>query len=324
MTLGLWVTGSVGLITNARSHTVARRGSRLMAVAAMMSAEPCPEATDFATLERDIAAMAAAGVTRIIVEGGDGTLLAVLSAALSPAAGFARPPEFGVLAGGSTNLAAHLLGMRAKTPAALIRRISGPAGDDVAHQRALCVSVPGLARTEVGFLMSTGSLARAMDYNQRVFHKAGRRGSLAVAGAIARFVLAPGRYRDTDGAPVLRRSWLRAQGQDMQLDGLHAFCLVSTLPRLNLGLVPFWGTGAGAIAMTHAGWPLPGFRRALLKVLIRRGGAGLAAHGLTSWRGMRFDIDHDGPVMIDGELLPVAAGAGRLSVSATAPLTFLR
>lgn len=322
MTLGVWVAGAVGLIVNARSHTVARRGATLTAVAALLGAERYPEAADFATLERDIARLAAAGVTRLIVEGGDGTLLAVLSAALSPAAGFGRPPEFGVLAGGSTNLAARLLGLRARAPAALARRIAGPAGDAVVHQRALCVAGPGLAPPEVGFVLSTGSLARAMGYTQRAFHRQGRRGSLAVAGAIARFVAAPGAFRDTDGAPVLRPSRLRAEGGGAMLDGDHAFSLMTPLPRLSLGLAPFWGEGDGAIAMTHAGWPVGGFRRAMLKVLAGRAGAGLAAHGLTSWRGDRFEIDHDGPVMIDGELRPAAAG--RLSVTATLPLRFLR
>lgn len=288
----------------------------------MTAAERYPEAADFATLDRDIAAMAVAGVSRLIVEGGDGTLLAVLSAALAPGAGFACPPEFGVLAGGSTNLAAHVLGLRAKTPAALARRIAGPVAGEVVEQRALTVSGPGLARPEVGFLLSTGSLARAMDHTQRAFHKEGRRGSLAVAGAITRFLVAPGRYRDSDGAPVLRPSRLRAEGGGASLDGDHAFSLMTSLPRLSLGLMPFWGKGEGAIAMTHAGWPITGFRRVMLKALAGRAGAGLAAHGLTSFRGMYFEIDHDGPVMIDGELLP--AGLGRLSVGATEPLSFLR
>lgn len=312
----------LGLIVNPRSHRVARQGAVLAALRDAAAGARCLELIDFAALDDEVAAMAAAGVTRIVVEGGDGTLLAVLSAALAPGAGFARPPEFGVLAGGSTNLAARVLGLRAKTPAALARRLAEPAGAAMVAQRALAVSAPGLARPAVGFLLSTGSLARAMAYTQRAFHGAGRRGSMAVAGAILRFLAAPEGYRDDDGAPVLRPSRLRAEGGGQHLDGDHAFSLMTPLARLSLGLAPFWGEAEGPIAMTHAGWPIRGFRRAVLGALTGGSGASLAARGLTSFRGARFEIDHDGPVMIDGELMP--AGAGRLNVTTTPPMTFLR
>ncbi|PKP74470.1 MAG: hypothetical protein CVT84_08285, partial [Alphaproteobacteria bacterium HGW-Alphaproteobacteria-6] len=191
---------ALGLISNPLSHAVARRGAVLEAVAAALPAARFLRLDDFAALDRAVAAMAAAGVTRIAVEGGDGTLLAVLSAALAPGAGFARPPEFAVLPGGSTNLAARVLGLRSANPAVLARRLAGEAdpgrggGGTLTRQAALCLTGPGLARPLTGFLLSTGSLARAMAFTQRALHRPGRRGSLAVAGAIARFVAAPGRY----------------------------------------------------------------------------------------------------------------------------------
>jgi len=326
----------LGLISNPRSHAVARRGAVLEAVAGALPAARFLRLDDFEALDRAVAAMAAAGVTRIAVEGGDGTLLAVLSAALAPGAGFARPPEFAVLPGGSTNLAARILGLRIAAPAVLARRLTGEAdpgrggSGTLTRQAALCLTGPGLARPLTGFLLSTGSLARAMAFTQRALHRPGRRGSLAVAGAIARFVAAPGRYLDDDGAPVLRPSRLvvtgggagGGAGGGMRLDGDHAFSLMTPLARLSLGLAPFWGEGPGAIALTHAGWPVTGFRRAMLKILTGRTGPGLGAYGLTSWRGDGFEIDHDGPVMIDGEMLPAAAGL--LSVTPTPPLAFLR
>ncbi|MDZ4135562.1 MAG: hypothetical protein U1D06_08210, partial [Paracoccaceae bacterium] len=98
---------------------------------------------------------------------------------------------------------------------------------------------------------------------------------------------------------------------------------LTPLPQLSLGLKPFWGADQGAIALTRAAWPIIGFRTAMFKILLRRIGAGLAVHGFTSYRSDRFDLSHDGPVMIDGEVLPVGAGGG-IGVSATQPLGFLR
>lgn len=313
------MSGEIGLIVNPRSHRVARHGSVLRAAAAAMPAASYLVLEDFGALDTRIAEMAQAGVQRIFVEGGDGTLMAVMSACHAPAAGFAAMPALGVLPGGSTNLACKILGFRGKG-AALAARVRASANGGAAvevRQRALRVE-RGEGAPVLGFLLSTGSLARAMLYVQRAFHGPGRRGSLAVAGAIARFVFAPERYLDRDGLPVLRGSHLRAEMAGQEIEGLHAFSLMTPLPRLSLGLNPFWGKGPGGIAVTHAAWPQPAFRRAILRALARRAGP-----GFDSWRSDAADLWHDGPVMMDGEVLDLGP-EGRARVTLTEPLRFLR
>lgn len=319
----------IGLIVNPRSHAVATRGSMLEAVALDLPEAFFLRLDDFGDLAPCIGHMARAGVTAIFVEGGDGTLLAVLSACLDPAAGFDRLPDFAVLPGGSTNLAAEIFGFRGRTPEEITRRIEALANevDPPAREehRALRVESAALPRPAIGFVLSTGSLARAMLYVQREFHGEGRRGRRAVAQAVARFAIAPGRYRDTDGAPVLRASPFEAEldGATTRIGGAHGFSLMTTLPRLSLGLRPFWGTGPGPVALTHAAWPIQGFRRAIARVLLGLTGPGLARHGLSSHRAASIALQAQGPVVIDGELLP-AAPDHRLHVSATQPLGFLR
>lgn len=318
----------IGLVTNPRSHAVATRGSMLEAAALDLPEACFLRLDDFAGLAPCMRQMAARGVRMIFVEGGDGTLLAVLSACLDPASGFARTPDFAILPGGSTNLAAEIFGFRGDTPEEITRRIEALANETDAPERethrALRVSGAALARPAIGFVLSTGSLARAMLYTQRAFHGEGRRGARAVAGAVARFLLAPGRYRDTDGAPVLRASALRARADGADLaDGPHAFALMTTLPRLSLGLRPFWGEGAGAIAITHAAWPVRGLRRAIVKAVLRMAGPGMARHGLRSARADAIALEAEGPVVIDGEMLPPAPDR-RLDVGVTEPLGFLR
>lgn len=320
------MSAHIGLIVNPASHAVARRGSMLEAAALDLPGACFLRLDDFRRLAPCIRQMADAGVRQIFVEGGDGTLLAVLSACLAPDVGFADLPDFAILPGGSTNLAARSFGFRGKTAGEITGRITalaegGPATRE--EHRALNVESRALDHPMVGFVLSTGSLARAMLYTQRQFHGEGQRGSRAVAGAIARFLLAPGSYRDVDGAPVLRASNLTVTTPQTTIAGAHAFGLISPLPRLSLGLAPFWGEGAGALAMTHAAWPVRGLRRALIKVMLRLTGAGMARHGFTSLRSDTIDLLHHDPVMIDGEILPMAADR-RLHISTTAPLGFLR
>ncbi|VAW01764.1 hypothetical protein MNBD_ALPHA07-548 [hydrothermal vent metagenome] len=317
----------IGLIVNHGSHAVATRGAMLESVALELPDASYLLLDDFADLHGHIRQMAKNGVEKVFIEGGDGTLLAVLSACLDPEAGFKTLPEFAILPGGSTNLAARSFGFRGKTVGEVTRRIAA-----IAHEveppirethRALKIENAALPSPAIGFVLSTGTLARAMLYAQREFHGEGQRGSRTILRAIRQFLKAPYKYYDTDGVPLLRASDLSVKGAGVALEGPHALALLSSLPRLSLGLNPFWGEGPGAIALTHAAWPIKGFRRAMARVLLHLPGRGLTAHGMTSYRGDRFELIHTDPIVIDGEAMP-HAGDGRLIVSVTGPLVFLR
>ncbi|SHK98327.1 Diacylglycerol kinase catalytic domain-containing protein [Roseovarius marisflavi] len=321
------MTHRIGLIVNHGSHAVEKRGAMLEAAALELPHASFLRLDDFADLNGFVRQMARDGVEKIFIEGGDGTLLAVLSACLAPGAGFASPPEFAILPGGSTNLAARSFGFRGKTAGEITRRIAALANEvdppERETHRALRIESAALPCPAIGFVLSTGSLARAMLFAQREFHDDVQRGLRTIILAIVRFVMAPGKYRDTDGGPVLRASHLTVRGAGVEIDGPHTLALVTSLPRLSLGLKPFWGTGPGSIALTHAAWPIKGFRRAIAKILLHLSGPRLAAHGMTSYRSDRFDLIHDDPIVIDGE--PVAcAEDGKLHITTTEPLVFLR
>jgi len=317
----------IGLIVNHRSHAVAKRGAMLEAAALELPEARFLMLDDFAGLTGHIRKMAKNGVEKIFIEGGDGTLLAVLSACLAPEAGFKTLPEFAILPGGSTNLAAHSFGFRGKSAGEVTRRIAALANEvDPPRRethRALRIESAALPSPAIGFVLSTGTLARAMLYAQREFHGEGARGSRTILKAIGQFLIAPQKYHDTDGAPLLRASDLSVKGAGVALEGPHALVLMSSLPQLSLGLKPFWGAGAGGIALTHAAWPIKGFRRAMAKVMLHLSGPRLAAHGMTSYRGDGFVLTHADPIVIDGEPIPRAED-GRLTVSITEPLVFLR
>ena len=317
----------IGLIVNPRSHAVAQRGSMLEATALELPSAFFLQLDDFEPLNDCIRHMAQNGVDKIFVEGGDGTLLAVLSACLAPEAGFETIPDFAILPGGSTNLAARSFGFGGKTAREITRRITAIAEDlDTPVRethRALRIESTALPCPAIGFVLSTGSLARAMLYAQREFQDDTQRGSRTIAVAILRFLMAPYKYRDVDGAPVLRASHLAVRGEGVDLDGPHTLGLLTSLPRLSLGLKPFWGAGAGTVSLTHAAWPIKGFRRAVAKILLHLSGPRLAAYGMTSYRSDRFDLRHDDPIVIDGEPVP-SAEDNQLHVTTTEPLVFLR
>jgi hypothetical protein len=315
----------VGFIVNPLSHTVKRHGSVLEKVSAAGGGKTLMRLSDFGALPAQIQALAEDGVSALFVEGGDGTLQAVLTtwAALAPE----RPwPDFAILAGGSTNLAHNVMGFGPRTPkavAAYIARYKAHAAPRHTLQHALKVESAALAQPQIGMLLSTGALARTMLFVQRELHGDGRRGSWSVAQATALFALNPRGQMDADGAPLFRASALKAEGEGFSIQGEHTLSLMTALPALSLGLKPFWNRGGEPLAFTHAQWPIRTFQSALLKVLTGATGPHMQNHGIQSFGVARVALRYNGPLVLDGEVLP-APEDGRIKVSATPPIRFLR
>lgn len=315
----------VGFIVNPLSHTVKRHGSVLEQVSAESPGAHLLRLSDFGALPEQIRTLADDGVSALFVEGGDGTLQAVMTA--WAALGLERPwPDFAIIAGGSTNLAHKIVGLGPRAPggiAAYIARYQAEAAPRHSLQHALKVESAALARPQIGMLLSTGSLARTMVFVQRELHGEGRRGSWSVAQAAALFALNPKGQLDSDGAPLFRSSPLQVEADSFSLHGDHTLSLMTALPALSLGLKPFWNRGGAPLAFTHAAWPIRSFQSALLKVLAGATGPHMQDHGMQSFGAAQVFLNYNGPLVLDGEMLP-APEDGRIKVSATAPIRFLR
>lgn len=321
------MSAPVGLVFNPHSHTVKRKGSVLEAAAPRIPDALLVRLEDFTTLDEQMTALAKAGVRSVFVEGGDGTLQAVLSACFALQAKFHGLPEFAILPGGSTNLAYKVCGLRLHEPEQIVEFIARFRHDSASvarvYQSGLKVESAALATPAIGMLLSTGSLARVMLYAQREILGEGDRGSRAVGEAAMRFILSPESHLDEDGLPLLRGSPLVANCKSFRLQGEHAMSLMTTLPSLSLRLKPFWGEGKAPIAVTHAEWPIRGLRAAFLKIVAGWTGQQMVRHGLTSHRSEGLDLIYTGPVVLDGELLPAPAD-GRIRIGVSQPISFLR
>ena len=316
----------IGFIVNPLSHTVQRKGSTLERVAARVEDAVLIRIDDFARLPDQLRQLAAEHPSAVFVEGGDGTLQAVLSGWPGFAEGSAQLPDMGILPGGSTNLAFKVAGLRRSAGDDIEALIRSGRADSLSTRTslpALRIESSNLPAPLVGMLLSTGSLARAMLYTQKQIHGDGHRGSLAVANAAARFVVSPGSYLDTDGAPLLRPCDYKAESAAFRLQGVHALSLMTTLPYLSLGLKPFWGEEGGPIALTYAQWPISAFRAAFLKILANATGPEMTRHGLTSYRTDRLTLNCSGPIVLDGELLQIPA-YDPIRITSTRPIRFLR
>lgn len=317
-------SNQICFVVNPKSHRVARHGSWLEG--AVSSGVQLLPITDFATLDHEIKMMVDRGVHTFFIEGGDGTVLAVLSACARVVDAFGTEPEFAILPGGSTNLACKNFGFRTRSARGLRQRLNALLAGEPAthqHQRALAIECDAFSAPVIGFLLSTGTLARAMSYVQREFHGDGHRGSLAVAQAIFRFLTAPEKYLDHDGMPVLRGSELGVDATGVEYNGPHCLSLTTCLPRLSLGLNPFWGEGSGAIAMTYGQWPMRHFKGGLLRALFWKSSGPLRQRGFISHRATQLVLRPGEPIMVDGETYEAASGQ-KVTITLTEPIRFLR
>lgn len=311
----------IALIVNPRSHSIRRDGSRLEQ--AGIAGARVIHLRRFDDLPETMHGLARNGIRRICIEGGDGTVVAVLSACLAPGTGFdTDPPEFAVVAGGSTNLAHEIIGLRARTPQAIHDCLTRYTTARV-QQTALHVTSEALPYPQIGFLLSTGALPRVMLYVQHEMHGEGNRGNLPILSAILRFLVAPLRYRGKHGNPILRQTPLYLNSPDVTLDGPHLLSLMTTLPYLSSRINPFWGDPPGAIALTHVNWPVIAPRRSLVRILSRWRLRDLADRGITSYCTDELSLHHAGTLMLDGEAMKIATDT-RIRVTTTGPLVFLR
>ncbi len=321
------MTSRTALISNPRSHLVSRRGSRLAQVARTRPAVPLVHTGDLGAFAAEMSGLLDNGVTNFFIEGGDGTVLAALTACYNHAPGLVGSLSFALLPGGSTNLAQKSVGLRDRSAAHVVELIdqleAGGRHEAVARQTALVIQSAPDAPARIGFLLSTGALARAMEYVQTDMFSAGRRGSLAVASSMFQLAAFPKRFRDGNGKPLFSPSGFRLEGSDADMpDGEHAFSLATTLPALSLRIKPFWGTGEGDIHLTYAPWPINALRRAILRSLTGFSPERLEEHGYKSCNTDGFSLSLDRPWMLDGEIMPTPDAP--LRVSTTQPLAFLR
>jgi len=299
-----------GLILNPRSRRHRAGGlAELPAREGLLSAAP----TTRDELRTALARFAAAEVSVLVVDGGDGTVREVLTHAAEPFG--ARLPALAVLPSGKTNALALDLGaprgwsLDAALAAARRGRTHG--------RRPIEVFRAGdpapLAR---GFIFGAGAFVRATELAQRT-HRLGALDDLAIG-----LTLAAALTQTVFGGSS--SSWRRGELMRLRIDDQEAeqtrlsLVIASTLERLPLNLKPF-GPAAGGLRMLTVPAPPRRLLGALPGLLLGRDEHRLAAGGYRRLRPESFELSLPSGFVLDGEAFP----GGDLTVRSGAPLAFV-
>lgn len=263
-------------------------------------------------------------VNLVVINGGDGTVQAALTAIFHNQP-FEKLPLLAVLQSGTTSMTARDVGFAGSPVKALEKILKWAdcgAGDPVILQRpVLQVRAPGHA-PRYGMFFGTAGIYQGIQYFHRNVNSRGLKGELGPGITIARFLWAAsfGRSDFISSVPI---TIALDDKPPRRLDCM--LLLVSTLERLFLGLHPYWGDEPGAMHYTA----LRTRPRHLLQTLpfILRGRKNRLArpeNGYFSHNASQIRLNLDSGFTLDGQLYTPANSREPTVVQSGATTAFLR
>lgn len=298
----------IGVVSNPRSRQNLRGMPRLRALMAAHPEVLHLELGGRPDNHEAVRALAAAAVDMVVISGGDGTVQGVLSDIVNSGL-FAELPRIAVLPAGMTNLIAADVGLRGAPAESLARLIDAVAlGHELPIERRPLISMRYAADQPPahGFFVGTAAFHRGTVLGREQVHRLGVQKSAAAGLSLFWFLLRALFGRNGDN-PLYRgeRITIRLDGETVA-EPEQFVVIGTTLRRLILGIMPFWGDGPGALRYTSVSFPARRFARALLPLLRGRPRPWMAAAGYRSGRYREVSLVTDCPFVMDGEIFPAS------------------
>jgi hypothetical protein len=203
-------------------------------------------------------------VNILVVNGGDGTVQAALTAIFHKNF-FERGPVLAVLrSAGTTSMIAGDIGLKGPRESALQRLFSWARTKDgrasVMQRPVLRVQVPSEKEPVYGMFFGAGAIYQATHFYLQKIHTKGVRGELGAGLALARFLWAVVlRDRKVVSSVPITTCFNQNPAEQQK----YLLVLITTLQRLFLGLRPYWGTESKPLHYTAVGARPRYFLRAL-------------------------------------------------------------
>ncbi len=312
----------VGVLTNPRSGGNKQGARALRHVLANWPDVVQGEAFTPDGVSETLADFARKGVELIVINGGDGTVHAALTA-IGNEKIFSKPPLFALLCAGTTSMLARDVGITGSPAIALSRILEwakSPNASLAVRSRPV-LRVLGASRRAPLFGMFFG--AGAICQGIKMFHSRdnpmGWRGEFMPAFTMLRLLLAILGKGQGKFLPLSTRTSLDGRPAEKRTDLL---VLVSTLERLFLGMRPYWGKEAGPLRYTAVGAEPKRLLRVLLSLFrSRQSRHATPTNGYFSHNVHDVQLDMKGDFTLDGELY--AAGEGPVTISSAGTALFL-
>ncbi len=318
---------ALGVISNPAS-----RGNRknLAKIEALLAKQPGIQhrTTAHSTeIQSTLQAFADRAINVLAINGGDGTVAAVLAQLLSNSP-FEQPPRVMVLPGGTANMTAADVGMNGNLLRAVTRLgkwAQGNQPDCQLLKRSVLRVQPGPQQAaSYGMFMGAGIIMQGTEYAHKEIHSRGLGDQLSLGLGLVRTVWGWLRHDPQFYQPVRLGYSLDDAAETVEQDTV--LLLISTLQRLFLGIRPYWGREPGALRLTTIRDPAAHLLRALPAVLRGRPNrfvspqAGYLSHNAQQ----HITLYMDGSYNLDGEIFHARRAAGPVIISNGGEITFLK
>lgn len=270
-------------------------------------------------LPRILAEFESMAVRRLVVDGGDGTLQAVLTALYSEQRSWR--PRLSVLAGGMTNMVAGAAGLQDE-PVTALTRLSQGETMEVLRQPVLRVAFGDDVRC--GVFLAMGGVLSAIRMCRREVHARGLTAGVAVGATLGAVLAKRALMKPEDNDEIFHAYDIAVAGPESARDAAPKLMLVaSTAERLSLGIRPFWADEPGPIHMSWIRHPAPGLLRHAPALLRGHTPQGKGAEHLASVAGEAFTLETGEDFTLDGEIYDAPADR-RLKLDVAGEAEFLR
>jgi Diacylglycerol kinase catalytic domain len=301
----------VGMINNPQSGRNVRRGL-LGKVRELLRAQPQVEHFEedsFDGIGAAIRELIEREAEIVVVNGGDGTVQAVLTGMLrSPAD---RLPILAVLPGGTTNTTARNVGYGKRPLEALQHLISlsslGRLPGSIEKRAVVRVDVDDTPEPHYAMFFGAGAVYHGIVFARRHIESRGVRGEYGAALALATFI---GKICSGSGGtlfPPVQAS-ICIDGERLAAAPYFGI-LTSTMNEQFLGMSPYWGVGPGPLRFSSLSNRPRHLMRAVPPILRGRASAYLRPEfGYRSSNVNCVELTLDSGFTLDGELFPPSNG----------------
>ncbi|MDX2479026.1 MAG: diacylglycerol kinase family protein [Desulfuromusa sp.] len=269
-----------------------------------------------------LSCFASEGVELIVINGGDGTAHAVLTA-IECTAIFAQPPLLAMLCAGTTSMLPRDVGIQGPSVVALMRVLHWAKHTDasliIQPRPVLLVKRASGQPALCGMFFGVGAICQGIKAFHSGINPMGWRGQIMPGLTLLRMLLAILFKNQKRVPPLLTRSCLDGQQQE---ESANLFVLISTLERLFFGIRPYWGREDGPLHYTAVG-AAPKYLLRIIPSLFswQKNRYAKPDNGYFSHNVYELRLELEGDFTLDGELY--AVGQGPLTIEAAGPIKFL-
>ncbi len=301
----------IGLISNRRSQSNKRKLAALE-ISAPKGVEILHRQLDgIDGLAEALDDFAAAETGVVAVNGGDGTVSAVLTGLLGRRR-FAQLPTLALLSGGSTNMNAADVGVRGRLSAAMGWLGAQVAAETLAahcvERNVIRVHYGADAPAVYGMFFGTAAIYRAIMVCRDMVHPL-KIESSAAAGVTLAYLLARRLIRRDGSDPVIRGDEMTVTfGNETPQQVTQLLALVTTLDRLVMKSRPFWGKQQEPLRYTGIAYPPVRLLRSSYRILYGGPERRLPEPHYVSRNISRISFDMHCPFTLDGEFFEPSPG----------------